>query len=47
VLFDLTGGYGAAFSVAGITINEAERPACRAVTLPGRPHRPHPVAGGR
>ena len=45
------------FSVAGallliaaglsITINEAERPACRAVTLPGRPHRPHPVAGGR
>lgn len=57
VLFDLTGGYGAAFSVAGallliaaglsITINEAARPACRAVTLPGRPYRPYPVAGGR
>jgi MFS family permease len=53
-LFDLTGGYGAAFSVAGallliaaglsITIDEAARPACRAVRLPGRPH---PVAGGR
>ncbi|MFI5377448.1 MAG: MFS transporter [Candidatus Rokuibacteriota bacterium] len=27
-----------------ITINEAARPACRALTLPGRPH---PVAGGR
>src|SRR5512143_2432781 len=54
VLFDVTGGYGAAFSVAGallliaaglsITINEAARPAGRALTLPGRPH---PVAGGR
>ena len=55
-LFDLTGGYGAAFSVAGallliaaglsITINEAARPAGRAMTLPGR-REPHPVAGGR
>jgi hypothetical protein len=27
-----------------ITINEAAWPACRALTLPGRPH---PVAGGR
>jgi predicted MFS family arabinose efflux permease len=54
VLFDVTGGYGAAFSVAGallliaaglsITINEAARPAGRALTLPGQPH---PVAGGR
>jgi predicted MFS family arabinose efflux permease len=54
VLFDVTGGCGAAFSVAGalrliaaglsITINEAARPAGRALTLPGRPH---PVAGGR
>ncbi|HWO05180.1 MAG TPA: MFS transporter, partial [Methylomirabilota bacterium] len=55
-LFDLTGGYGAVFSVAGallliaaglsITINEAARPAGRAMTLPGR-REPHPVAGGR
>jgi hypothetical protein len=55
-LFDLTGGYLAAFSVAGallliaaglsITINEAARPAGRAMTLPGR-REPHPVAGGR
>ena len=54
VLFDVTGGYGAAFSVAGallliaaglsITIDEAARPAGRALTLPGHPH---PVAGGR
>ena len=53
VLFDSTGGYAAAFSVAGalllmaatrITINEAARPAGRALTLPGRPY---PVAGGR
>ena len=54
VRFDSTGGYGAAFSVAGalrliaaglgITINEAARPAGRALTLPGRPY---PVAGGR
>lgn len=53
-LFDSTGGYGAAFSVAGallliaaglsITINEAARPTGRALTLPGRPY---PVAGGR
>lgn len=55
-LFDLTGGYRAAFSVAGallliaaglsITINEAARPAGREMTLPGR-REPHPVAGGR
>ena len=54
VLFDSTGGYRAAFSVAGallliaaglsITIDEAARPAGRALTLPGRPY---PVAGGR
>jgi MFS family permease len=53
-LFDLTGGYGAAFGVAGallliaavlsITIDETARPACRAVALPARLH---PVAGGR
>ncbi len=53
-LFDLTGGYGAAFSVAGvllliaavlsISIDETARPACRAaVALPARLH---PVAGG-
>ena len=55
-LFDWTGGYGAAFSVAGallliaaglsITIDEAARPAGRALTLPER-REPHPVAGGR
>ena len=53
-LFDLTGGYGAAFSVAGAllliaaglstTIDEAARPVGRLAALPGRPH---PVAGGR
>jgi len=53
-LFDLAGGYGAAFSVAGallliaaalsLSIDEAARPACRAVPMPSRPH---PVAGGR
>lgn len=53
-LFDLTGGYGAAFAVAAallliaaglsLAINETARPATRAVSLPGRPH---PVAGGR
>lgn len=53
-LFDLTGGYGAAFLAAcalllvaatlSLTINEGARPACRAVPL-GRA--PHPVAGGR
>jgi MFS family permease len=53
-LFDLTGGYGAAFSVAGvllliaavlsISLDETARPACRAVALPARPH---PVGGGR
>ena len=53
-LFDLTGGYGAAFAVAAallliaaglsLAINETARPASRAVPLPGRPH---PVAGGR
>jgi MFS family permease len=53
-LFDLTGGYGAAFAVAAallpiaaglsLAINERARPASRAVPLPGRPH---PVAGGR
>jgi len=31
-------------SAFDITINEAARPAGRALTLPGRPH---PVAGGR
>jgi MFS family permease len=53
-LFDVTGGYGAAFGVAGallliaavlsLAIDEAARPAGRAITLPPRPH---PVAGGR
>jgi len=53
-LFDITGGYGAAFAVAGallllaaglsVAINETARPGCRVVPLPGRPH---PVAGGR
>jgi len=53
-LFDLTGGYGAAFSVAGallliaaglsVTIDETARPVGRVVALRGRPH---PVAGGR
>jgi MFS family permease len=53
-LFDLTGGYGAAFAVAAallliaaglsLAINETVRPASRPVPLPGRPH---PVAGGR
>ena len=49
--------FGLFFSVAGallliaaglsITINEAARSACRAMTLPGRRREPHPVAGGR
>lgn len=53
-LFDLTGGYGAAFAVAAallliaaglsLAINETARPASRTVPLPGRPY---PVAGGR
>jgi predicted MFS family arabinose efflux permease len=53
-LFDVTGGYGAAFGVAGallliaailsLAIDEAARPVGRAIAL--RP-RPHPVAGGR
>ncbi|MEX2220996.1 MAG: MFS transporter [Candidatus Rokuibacteriota bacterium] len=53
-LFDVTGGYGAAFSVVGallliaaalsLSIDEAARPACRAVPMPPRPY---PVAGGR
>jgi MFS family permease len=53
-LFDVTGGYGAAFAVAGallliaailsLSIDEKARPACRAVPIPSRPH---PVAGGR
>ncbi len=52
-LFDATGGYGAAFGVAGsllliaailsLSINEHARPACRTVPMPSRPH---PVAGG-
>ena len=52
-LFDVTGGYGAAFGVAGamlltaailsLSIDERARPACRAVPIPSRPH---PVAGG-
>jgi MFS family permease len=52
-LFDVTGGYGAAFGVAGglllvaailsLSINEHARPACRAVPIPSRPHF---VAGG-
>lgn len=53
-LFDLTGGYGAAFAVAAallliaaglsLAINETAGPASRVMSLPGRPH---PVAGGR
>jgi MFS family permease len=53
-LFDLTGGYGAAFAVAAallliaaglsLAINATAGPASRVVSLPGRPH---PVAGGR
>jgi predicted MFS family arabinose efflux permease len=53
-LFDVTGGYGAAFGLAGallltaailsLAIDEAARPAARAITMPPRPH---PVAGGR
>ena len=52
-LFDVTGGYGAAFGLAGglllvaailsLSINEYARPACRTVQIPSRPH---PVAGG-
>ncbi len=52
-LFDVTGGYFAAFGVAGallliaailsLSIDEQARPACRAVPMPSRPH---PVAGG-
>jgi len=52
-LFDVTGGYGAAFAVAGallliaailsLSINERARPASRAVPIPSRPQ---PVAGG-
>jgi MFS family permease len=52
-LFDVTGGYGAAFGLAGglllvaailsLSINEHARPACRTVPIPSRPH---PVAGG-
>lgn len=51
--FAVTGGYGAAFGVAGamlltaailsLSIDERARPACRAVPIPSRPH---PVAGG-
>jgi MFS family permease len=53
-LFDVTGGYGAAFGVAGallliaailsLAIDEAARPVGRAIALTPRPH---PVAGGR
>jgi len=53
-LFDVTGGYGAAFGVAGamlltaailsLSINEKARPACRTVPIPSR--RPHPLGGG-
>ena len=53
-LFDVTGGYGAAFGVAGallliaamlsLSIDEKARPACRTVPIPSHPH---PVAGGR
>jgi MFS family permease len=53
-LFDVTGGYGAAFGLAGallltaailsLAIDEAARPAARALAMPPRPH---PVAGGR
>jgi len=52
-LFDVTGGYGAAFGVAGallliaailsLSINEHARPASRAVPIPSRPQ---PVTGG-
>jgi MFS family permease len=52
-LFDVTGGYFAAFGVAGgllliaailsLSIDEKARPACRAVPIRSRPH---PVAGG-
>ena len=52
-LFDVTGGYGAAFGVAGallliaailsLSIDEKARPACRAVPIPSRPL---PVTGG-
>jgi MFS family permease len=52
-LFDVTGGYGVAFGVAGallliaailsLSINEHARPASRAVPIPSRPQ---PVAGG-
>jgi MFS family permease len=52
-LFDVTGGYFAAFGMAGallliaailsLSIDEKARPACRAVPIPSRPH---PVAGG-
>jgi predicted MFS family arabinose efflux permease len=53
-LFDVTGGYGAAFGVAAtllliaailsLSIDVAARPARRAVAVPPRPY---PVAGGR
>jgi MFS family permease len=53
-LFEVTGGYGAAFAVAAallliaaglsIAINETHRLGRRVALLPGRPH---PVAGGR
>ena len=53
-LFEVTGGYGAAFGVAGallltaagpsLSIDETARPACRTVPIPSRPL---PVAGGR
>jgi predicted MFS family arabinose efflux permease len=52
-LFDVTGGYFAAFGVAGgllliaailsLSLDEKARPACRAVPIRSRPH---PVAGG-
>jgi MFS family permease len=53
-LFDVTGGYGAAFGLAAavlllaailsLSIDTTARPARRAVAMPPRPH---PVAGGR
>ena len=53
-LFDVTGGYGAAFGLAAtvlllaailsLAIDATARPARRAVAMPPRPH---PVAGGR
>jgi MFS family permease len=53
-LFDVTGGYGAAFGMAAtlllvaailsLSIDVARRPAGRALAAPPRPH---PVAGGR